>query len=685
MSNFLDKSNIERLYNLVGKKINQKYKKDITNDNNSLPLLRKTMNEVNSSNPKSQNDTNQAHIIKLSKITLMKIMNIYDNMYQNNSSNIINRNIQSLNIKNKNIVTERPKPSGVISNNSTMSSFNQLKQERNFDNSQLLPRQEIDFSDTSNENSITNVSKTYDQLMKDREIGFEELQKMVPENKISQENNPLNQQFTLLQNNTDEGSVNFTTEQPKNIENLNYEDIIQKEYEIKDNPSEDTTPMDVLPHSNQLLTDSNDYFPESKMSLQDIKKPEEYTYKTYNLIINSADRKWYGEYSSDGNTEYPSSNLSRYNYHVTFAPESDNTFKIPIYQNNEYIALDINIPDQKLRILKGDKELNTNGFTFKGKSYPAYDSTQPKGNVVDYEYGITRGSSDTIHINRRFKNIVSIKLKRIILPLIDEYLFNSKDGQIYIGCKIEPYMLVGIDEFDSNIVSSTTYGQNIFCKVVYSTEYSFLETDLNYEKNEEITQSRGYVHLINEDNDIKEFTPSPLSELNKLSLRLLRPDGRLYSNVKDDLQVIKITQGTDKRYLTLTLNKNIHPHTFKQSDKIVIKNLIVDNGNSRLPSSISEYLESGAYIFKRNPSINNIIFVSHNVEGYQLTVDTTPNDDINSYLYGGYDDITHSKLDWKNGVDVKGYIINMSHQHSYVFEVKTKEVASQDVVSSEII
>ena len=124
---------------------------------------------------------------------------------------------------------------------------------------------------------------------------------------------------------------------------------------------------------------------------------------------------------------------------------------------------------------------------------------------------------------------------------------------------------------------------------------------------------------------------------------------------------------------------------FKQSDKIVIKNLIVDSGKSTLPASIYKYLESGAYIFKRNSSIDNKIFVSHNVEGYEDNDDANPNDNVNSYLYGGYNDLYTDTSNWFTGIDVKGYIINMSHQHSYVFEVKTKEMASQDVISSELI
>ena len=679
MSNFMDTKNLERLYNLIGKNINKKYGKDITKDNDSMELLKKTMIDINNKNPKNINDKNQDHIIKLSKLTLTEVLNIYKQ--KKNQVNIIDRNIQSLNIKNNNVINNRPQPSVGISN--TINNFNELKQERNLDKASSS-HSKIDFSDSTDINEIVNVNKTYEELMKDREIGFEELQNKIPENN----NSSLNQQFTLLQDSTDNKSEiqeQFSKNNQNQNQSSNYEELIQKEYVIqkKEEDSEYTN----LPDSNELLTSVNDYFPESKMNLQDVKKPDEYNYRTYNLIINSGDRKWYGEYSSDGNTEYPSSNLSRYDYNVTFAPESDNTFKIPVYENNEFKALDINKLDEKLRILKGDKELNTDGFTFRGKAFSTFDKTKPKGNIIDYEYGIAKGSTDTIHINKRFKNIVSIRLKRIILPLIDEYLFNAKDGQIYIGCKIEPYMLVGIDEFDSNIVSSTTYGQNIFCKVVYSTEYSFIETDLNYKDGEEITQSRGYIHLVNEDNDFKEFTPSPLSELNKLSLKLLRPDGKLYSNVNDNLQVTHFKQSSDKRYMTLTLNQKVHPHTFKQSDKIIIKNLIVNNGNSTLPASISKYLENGAYIFKRNPSISNEIYISYYVEGYE-DIDTNPDDNINNYLYGGYEDLLEKSTgvaNWTTGINIKGFLINMSHQHSYVLEVKTKEVAGQDVINSEII
>ena len=44
--------------------------------------------------------------------------------------------------------------------------------------------------------------------------------------------------------------------------------------------------------------------------------------------------------------------------------------------------------------------------------------------------------------------------------------------------------------------------------------------------------------------------------------------------MEDNLEVISLQQGPDKRFMTFILNKNVNPHFFKQSDKIIIKNLM---------------------------------------------------------------------------------------------------------------
>ena len=538
----------------------------------------------------------------------------------------------------------------------------------------------------------------------------------------------LKNQFNTTNTTTDSflKTINIDEEAPINNQNinLNYNDIIT---DLENISSSDTIPdtnikkySDIQPTSNiqtyseyniedstnkpqPIFEKNNDFFPEIRKPLQDIKPEQQYKYKTYSLLINSIDRKWYGDFNSDGTVTYTSAYNKRYSYSIVFAPESDNTYKIPIYENNEYIPLNINNADEKLKIIKDDRTLNTSGFIYNGKSYSTYKSNESKGEISDYEYGLSKGTSDSININRRFKNVVSVKLKRLILPDIDEYLFNNVHRQIYIGCKTEPYMLVSIDEFNSNIVSSASYNKNIFSKIIYDREYSFTEIDntnaitaastsqtdgnVSIDDSKEVTETRGYIHLIDEDSEYKQFYPSPLSELNKITFNLLRADGKLYSNVEDSLQVISIKQmvissaetGDFKNFFTVKLNTAVHPHYFKQSDKIMIKNIICAR---TIPPSIIKYLNEGAYIYKRSNALaytsggattvadKNEIYICHNIISYDNP--TSEYDLLSTAL--GTDEIT-----------IKGFIINVSHQHSFTLEVKTKEMDSHDIIGSELI
>ncbi len=476
--------------------------------------------------------------------------------------------------------------------------------------------------------------------------------------------NELNNNYQSNNNNNQLNISQINDNQSNNKQLNNNQNIFQDNLKIEDN-----------------VLNNNQFF--GTLNKVDILKEENYEYTTHNLLINSIDRKWYNDFDIDGNV-IKNGYHKRYQYSINFEPESDSTFKIPVYENNEFIALNIDNPKHKQQILRGIKSKNINGFTFNNRTYPAYIPSNPKGEILDYEYGIMKGENDSINIHKQFKNVVSIKLKRIILPNIDEYLYNNETDQIYVGCKIEPYMLVAFDEFGSNIITTNSKINKVFSKVIYDREYSSVDIDIADNTNE-VTQSRGYIHLLDEDDYYKLFYPSPLSELNKLTFSLLRPDGRLYSDIMDNLEVTQIIKGTDKGFFTLVLNKPVHRYYFKQSDRIIVKNLRDSSGQNSpdLPSNLITYLEEGAYIYKKyvptessDQSIDRI-YVSYNVTDYYSGSGTGPNDAGNqdTGLYQATDYYYNQYESWSSGnQNIKGFIINVSHQHTLILEVKTKNI-----------
>lgn len=176
-------------------------------------------------------------------------------------------------------------------------------------------------------------------------------------------------------------------------------------------------------------------------------------------------------------------------------------------------------------------------------------------------------------IQHVFKNVVSVKLKRVIIPRPRKYT-------------PEPYLFISIDEFNSNIVSSKTFTDKIFCKVNFDKEVTFGVNNTSHPD----TDKRSYIYYINDDNDIAEFT-SPLAKLDRLTLKILTSEGNS---------------------LSTSFRDNDHCIANKMGDEIVTADHLVQNGlfnnfsnnDIRAPSDTPPVLLNQVYM--RRPSGDNI-------------------------------------------------------------------------------
>ena len=445
--------------------------------------------------------------------------------------------------------------------------------------------------------------------------------------------------------------VNPTLSQ-ENINNINQKNIIENFVNL--NPKNDIKPS----ISSNLITNS----PKPKiLSEINVIKKNKYSLKTYNLIINSIDRQWYGIVSKD-NTVYKSNYTDRYKYTVNFSPMSDSTIKIPVYENNQYVPLSLNNEEDKIKILKGIRENNSIGFTFNGRSRPKYDPNRSKGEIIGYETRIIKSSSDGISTDNTFRNVVSVKLKRLIMPSYDRFC-SYKDGNNIVnvptGFKTEPYLLLHIDEINSNIITTNNINKSIFCKAHFDKEFCYKTSCPN----------RGYTYYCNTDQDIKVFYPSPLSELNKLSIEILKANGTLYSDEKDDLEIVKIN--VDK-FIKITLNRFVNNNYFKLGDKILLNGLKKKSSSNALDSKILSYLNTELFVCHTENSTpnTNVVYVKK-----QLTDIDTNGDNIY------FDNLTIPTDDY----NYNGFLLNASHQHSIILEIKTQITDSLSVINPDII
>mgnify|MGYP006184070611 CR=1 FL=1 len=255
------------------------------------------------------------------------------------------------------------------------------------------------------------------------------------------------------------------------------------------------------------------------------------------------------------------------------------------------------------------------------------------------------------------------------MPNFDKYCnFNEGDDTVEIptGSKTGPYLLLHIEEFSSNIVSTSKFNKPIFCKAHFDKEFNYA-LQANTTNTLQDNTTRGYLYYLNLEHDYKLFYPAPLSELKKLSIELLKPDGTLYSNVKDDLQVVSIL--SVNKSLKLTLNKYVYRNYFKPGDKIVVKSLV---GN--IPLYINGYLQEGAYIYKTGTVTSdgniNEIYVKWKITGI---------DSSGSNIYFNNNNPTSLNT------EINGFLINCNLQHTFVFEIKVQEVDSLSVHRPKII
>ena len=368
--------------------------------------------------------------------------------------------------------------------------------------------------------------------------------------------------------------------------------------------------------------------------------------KKYNLIINSLDRQWYGEITEkDGNfIYYESPYTDRYKYVVNFSSNPDTTVKIPIYENNKFKPLNINKSEDKIKMLQGNITPNNQdeGFTWNGIHYKKYNPTKEKGEIKDYYISIIKGSGDSINIDKNFQNVKKVTLKRLILPndndissccittnrlsrtvskynedlkkdnitnMIPNLLEKSSFVNINYGAKNLPYILIHSEELNSNIEYTNNFNKSLFAKPFFDKEYSSKD-------------SRGWSYYKNDDGDYVDFSKSVSTDLNKLTIELLKPDGTILSDVKDDLIITKIGWNSSQynsksninnpntilpehnefEFIIIEFDKYIHESNFKNGDKIIVKNMRFEINQTDLNPSqqaeISNFLEYEAYVVR---------------------------------------------------------------------------------------
>ena len=626
--------NKNNIYNLVAEKINKDYDMDISTDLQSFPILEQIMLKV--FKLKNSNENNE----HLSKKAIQVMIKYYVD-------------------KSK---VQLPLPG--LSNNDN---FDEIKSQNQNPAYESEIKENINFETKLSDND--NILKNFDQLTQERnnESGKE------IQNQFTSDNESTNISFTN-QFNSDKNDISYSPNVTFNVKDtskdINLSDIKSDNQDTDINHLQNThenIQIDNLKELKEIIEKKNeenvkkndlDQFFQPLIKLLE-KKNNDYRIITHKVIINSWDRKWYGEYQQE----------KEYNSGEFIGTREDFLNKYGNLEQWNSASLTNNVT-----LIKSDYTTRYN--------YRIHFNNDDGNNMTEYDSNRNRmefTANGSIGVNRRFRNIDSFCVKKLLMPNLDEYLSNENNNQVYIGSKTEPFLYIAFDEYNSNLITSSKNVKNPFSKVVMAGEYNFHDIDYKDNSGDTTTDARGYIIFIDEEMYIKQFYPSPLADLDCLTFNLLRANGQLYSDVKDDLEIIHINSQQNALYFILTLNQKVEQHYFKQGDRVLIKNLTDQSGNhiTGLTSKFYDYIETGAYIHsKADSTYTNQVFVHFPVDGYQ-NLNANAND-IDKYLY-------QSSKNNDINTDAHGFIMNMSKQHSLVIEINEKVFNSDTTINSEIV
>ena len=150
-------------------------------------------------------------------------------------------------------------------------------------------------------------------------------------------------------------------------------------------------------------------------------------------------------------------------------------------------------------------------------------------NTVRYNYSVTFNGNG---LSGNYKNIRSIEVGKVVIPEeisenINALNFANKTQFNHEFSFSYPYLILRIDEFNDVYDGTNDNVRKSFCKLVYHRSYK-------------APNGRGYVILKPFQQEKKHFYPSPLSNLSRLTISLLKPNGFLVNKSSDSYKIFKL-------------------------------------------------------------------------------------------------------------------------------------------------
>ena len=182
-------------------------------------------------------------------------------------------------------------------------------------------------------------------------------------------------------------------------------------------------------------------------------------------------------------------------------------------------------------------------------------------------------SIDVSSMSKTYRNISTLECTRLLIPMeiMDQRtITNVPKFNYYHEYNLSfPYLILQIDEFNDMYDGLNQQIQKGFTTFIYDKSYRG-------------TNGRGYIVMQPMQQEVKEFTPSPLAGLQRLTMSIVKPNGALFNNSLDDYRVIKVEyEEFNSIYLKIILDKWFDKNEFFAGDTIMIRNFALPYGIDR--------------------------------------------------------------------------------------------------------
>ena len=338
----------------------------------------------------------------------------------------------------------------------------------------------------------------------------------------------------------------------------------------------------------------------------------------------------------------------------------------------------------------------------------------PANNRAGQLFGVNAAASI------KFKNITRIEFVKAILPVEGlDYLLRKNaastaavnyDVSLNVNILSFPYLNLYVKELDTN-----SYGTD------YNFERAFgvLQYDANWISDNTVVTKGGYLAMIPKFLKCqKVYTPTPLSTLQKLTLRLERPDGNLVSDVQDTLDIsgvfsssgssgafmgplggaytanISDTKYADAsaNYIWLETSSYFSRFSVAQGDRIRLRGLTFPStysGDAGALADLLNWLNTTDHLVIGTAWSNRTINTVHYKDGWNqvgyskyIIIQTRMNDPTT----GSVTPVNFGSLTLSTNITflsklcgntlTAGRLLNLSHQTHFVFRIITRDMDS---------